>query len=592
MRKRDGSVLAFDYDALGRVIRKTVPERSGLDPAHTRDVFYAYDLRGLQTKARFGDPDGEGVSAWYDGFGRPVTTLLAMGGHYRYVTYYYDADGRVLSLTHPDGAVVGSLYDGLGRLTHRYEYSATPGIDDHVVRYFYYPDGSRGAIVRGAGSGGFTTVVYRDAVGRPSIIANDLPVPGSDVVFELAYNPASQIVRRSVSNDAYAAPTPANMARGYQANGLNQYTGTTSDGAPNWSFEYNANGNLTRSAHPAGTLTTAYLYDVENRLVAASGAKNATLVYDPLGRLFQVTSGSGAKTQFLYDGDRMIAEYDGSGAMLKRYVHGPGTDEPVAAYDGPARGLANRRYMLPDERGSIAALVNADGSPSTINRYDAWGIPGAGNGGRFQYTGQAWIAELGLYYYKARFLSPWIGRFMQVDPVGYEGGTNLYAYVGNDPLNFRDATGAWRDPIIVRGGTKPDRLFVREELRRVLSTERGQEMEQKSKDTFLQETIRLNNEGRIESIIETGEIFIDPNRLPTVMTDDGPKRASTARILGHELGHTVMKDRDDGPNKMNNINKNENPIVVELGESPRTRYEYGDLPPPLPQPIPNQKKDW
>ncbi|HEX8222420.1 MAG TPA: hypothetical protein VF605_01230, partial [Allosphingosinicella sp.] len=81
LRKRDGSVLAFDYDALNRVIRKTVPERSGLDPAHTRDVFYAYDLRGLQTKARFDDPDGEGVSAWYDGFGRPVTTLLAMGGH-------------------------------------------------------------------------------------------------------------------------------------------------------------------------------------------------------------------------------------------------------------------------------------------------------------------------------------------------------------------------------------------------------------------------------------------------------------------------------------------------------------------------------
>jgi RHS repeat-associated protein len=173
-----------------------------------------------------------------------------------------------------------------------------------------------------------------------------------------------------------------------------------------------------------------------------SGIASGSLAYDGTGRRRGKTI-SGTTTNFLYDGLNLVQELTTSGTPTANLLTGLGFDETFARADGGGAGS-----LLTDALGSTIELADASGTLQTHYTYDPFGetaISGASSANGQQFTGRE-SDSTGEYFFRARYYDTSRGRFISEDPLGFEGGVDLYAYALDSPTNLTDPTGLDPEP--------------------------------------------------------------------------------------------------------------------------------------------------
>ena len=299
------------------------------------------------------------------------------------VTYSYDNANRLTQIAQGT-STVGFSYDTVNR-------RSTLTLSNGVNMSYTYDNDSRVTGITykfNANTLGNLTYSY-DSLGRRTQVAGSFAQTG---------------LPGSMTSATYDA-----------ANELLTWNGT--------SISYDSNGNMLSDG------SNAFTWNARNQVATLN---NVSLQYDAAGRRIKNAAG----TSFLYNGANTVQEL--SGTTVTANMLGGGVDEVFTRAD--SSGLFT---PLKDALGSTIALVDAGGNLETTYSYDPFGnttVSGTVSSNPLQYTGRENEGN-GLYFYRARYYSPMLGRFINEDPSGFAAGINPYRYVLNNPLMYRDPSG-------------------------------------------------------------------------------------------------------------------------------------------------------
>jgi RHS repeat-associated protein len=397
---RKNQVTSLTYDPLNRLklIGYNTVVNAGVT-SYESTVGYTYDAGNRMTQAV--DSAGGTITEGYDNLDRLTSETTPQGQ----ISYGYDLAGRRANMTVAGQPQVTYSYDDANRLTQIAQGTSTVG--------FSYDTANRRS-----------TLTLSNGVNMSYTYDNDSRVTGITYKFNantlgnLTYTYDS-LGRRTQVGGSFAQtglPGAVTSATYDAANELTNWNGTP--------VSYDLNGNMLSDG------TNAFSWNARNQVATLN---SVSLQYDGFGRRTKNLQ----NTSFLFDGANAVQELSGSTATAN--LTSGGIDEMFTRAD------ASGAYTpLQDALGSTIALVDASGGLVTQYAYDPFGnttVTGATNANNFQYTGRENEGN-GLYFYRARYYSPVLGRFVNEDPLGFKGsGSNFYAYGFDNPINLVDPFG-------------------------------------------------------------------------------------------------------------------------------------------------------
>jgi RHS repeat-associated protein len=438
----DNKAVQLTYDSAGRLSSTIAP---------TETINYSYDtITGHLSSASI--PAGEAIAYAYNG---PVQTSSTWTGLVsgsvatvfsndfwvtsesingaNTVKFAFDKDGLMTKAgslvfkNNPNGLVTGTTlggatdsrtYDGFGTLS---TYSANY-LTASLYNVKFTRDGDSRIISKTETIGGTTnTFGYTyDRAGR---------------LTKVLENGISSTYIYDTNSNRVRATTPSGTANGtYDAQDrLLIYGGT--------SYTYTANGEL--ASQKVGTQTTTYTYDALGNLIAAALPNGTQIGYitDPENHRVGKTVGGSLQSGFLYDGDTIVAQLNGSNAVVSQFIYDSASSTPVYMVQA---GVTYRIFS--DQLGSPRLVVNTStGAVAQEIDYDEFGniVKDTSPGFQpFAFAGGLYDQDTKFVRFGARDYAPAIGRWTAKDPILFDGGdTDLYGYVFNDPVNLSDPTG-------------------------------------------------------------------------------------------------------------------------------------------------------
>lgn len=412
-----GQITNRTYDALGRLTSISYGANAGGTSSASNTTF-TWDNGNRLTQIV--DSVSGTITRNYDLLDRTLSETTPQGT----VTRTFDAAGRRLTLTVAGQPTISYSYDVVNRLTQIQQAAGSSNGNVAQTTGYTYDNANR-----------LTQRVYPNGIHASYSYDNGNQITGiayakadGSAIGDLSYT-YDTVGRRTGVGGSLAQINPGAAVSTTSFNAANQLTtfGTQT-------LTYDANGNLTSDG------TNTYIWDERNQLQSIAGSNMASFQYDAMGRRVGKTIGT-TSTGYLYDGINFVQEKSGTGSgagVTANLVTGPGVDNVLVRQTN-----AGNQTMLTDALGSIIMATDATQATVSSYSYDAYGntIQVGTNDNSQQYTGRENDAT-GLYYYRARYYSPAMGRFISQDPIGWASGqTNGFSYVNGNPLSEVDPYG-------------------------------------------------------------------------------------------------------------------------------------------------------